>query len=116
MQHPVLRFGAVVALLGYLVLLTWLSLRTPGGTASFDGADKLYHALAYGGLMCLSGIALGRARLLAALIATVAFGILMEIAQGALTALREPSLVDIVANSIGAGLVWAGLAWLAHRN
>ena len=104
------------ALCAYCVLLAWLSLRTGAAPGGFEGADKLYHALAYGGLMVLMAAALGISRIGLAFVATCLFGILMELAQGWLTEWREPSLLDGLANAVGALLVLCGLAaWRRRR-
>lgn len=115
MMHPGLRIAAGVAVPIYIALLAWLSLRTPGTGASIDGIDKLYHAIAYGGLMVLIGIAAGPHRRWRALAVTLAIGIVMEAAQGAFTASREPSLADIVANSVGALCALLALRFFGRR-
>ncbi|HWI41703.1 MAG TPA: VanZ family protein [Verrucomicrobiae bacterium] len=74
--------------------------------------DKLQHALAYSALAAAAGHAF-RARSLrgwnrAALVA-VAFGILMEIAQGALTDTRAAEVADAVADAAGA---YAGILFM----
>lgn len=76
--------------------------------AHVDNADKLEHALAYGFLMlwfCQDYRRLGQRMLLAALL--VGLGVGMEFLQG-LTGYRSFEYGDMLANSAGVLLGWAG--------
>ena len=70
---------------------------------AFDGIDKLEHLAGYALLSGWSVLLFERrdARL-RAMLATIAFGVAVEVAQGLFTATREPDVLDAVANSIGA--------------
>lgn len=73
--------------------------------SAFDGMDKLEHLTGYG---LLSGwsllvFATRRARI-AAMLGVIAFGVLIEFAQGAFTTTREPDVFDALANATGATL------------
>lgn len=121
MSHPCLpvlqstrsnRFWyAVLAL--YLLVLLFLSLNPwlrPASDASLLSPDKLDHALAYGGLavilyLCLrKNIADFRNAWIAALLAAIAAGALIELTQALFTHHRSGSFADAAANAIGAGL------------
>ncbi|HEY4559297.1 MAG TPA: VanZ family protein [Lysobacter sp.] len=95
-------------------MLAWLAMFAAIATGSllpagdlpppaFDGIDKLEHLAGYGLLSGWSVLLFERrdARL-RAMLAAIAFGVAVEIAQGVLTATREPDVLDAVANSIGA--------------
>jgi len=111
----------------YLALITIVSLlpgRDFGGLNAPPGADKLAHIGMYAGFVLLSAWALwerGRADLRwLTLAAGVAFGygMLMEIAQGAMDLGRTCSLADMLANAAGAGLgaaLWRGWSRSARR-
>lgn len=102
---------AVLAL--YLLALLFLSLNPwlrPASTASFLSPDRLDHALAYGGLVIILYLCLQKTIIdsgsawIAALLAAIAAGILIEFAQTLVTHHRSGSLADAAANAIGAGL------------
>lgn len=107
------QFWYVVLAL-YLLVLLFLSLnpwvRPASGAAPLMSPDKFDHVLAYGGLavihyLCFqkSIIDSGRAWI-AALLAAIVIGILIELAQTLFTHHRSGSFADAVANAIGAGL------------
>ena len=104
MLAGIARVTAWLLLAAYVVLLVWLSLREPSASAQPPGLDKLYHFLAYGGLMVLLVAAMGMERMWRAFLLASLFGFLMELAQATLSAVREPSLLDAAANMTGAGL------------
>ena len=102
----------VAGWLAMLALVATGSLMPSSGLpdVAFPGADKLQHAVGYA---AMSGYAVmlfatRRARWTAAA-GLVAFGIGIELAQGALTADRSPELADVIANAAGiaAGLLVA---------
>ncbi len=104
----------------YLAVLFWAGLipltHLPG--PEFKWADKVWHAVAFGGLAALGSRALryaGRpapaANRDAALVAT-ALGGLLEVLQS-FTAYRSADLADFVADALGVGLVYLVLVRLA---
>ena len=107
MLAAIARGATWLLLLSYTVLLVWLQLRTPSGAPQPEGLDKLYHFLAYGGLMTLLVAAMGTQRMWRAFLMASLFGFIMELAQATFSAAREPSFIDGLANMTGAGL--AGL-------
>lgn len=86
--------------LGWLLVLVtvWFSLTPRPPMLNVDNGDKVGHFLAYAGLM-FWWAALARRRWRAALFLLL-LGLAMEIAQG-FTPNREPSLLDMLANSLG---------------
>jgi hypothetical protein len=68
----------------------------------FPAADKLQHAVAYGLLFLLGGLAGYRARPLA--VGLIALGAVIEVAQGTLTATRSAEWLDLAADAVGVGL------------
>ena len=104
----------------YLALITALSLlpsRDFSGIEAPPGADKLVHAGMYAGFVILSAWARwergpARMRWLALMaVAAFGYGMLMELAQGAMAMGRECSATDMLANAVGAAL--GALAWWA---
>lgn len=101
-------------LAAWITCLIWLSLAShPPVVPRLLAWDKLHHALAYAILMLLSGrffSLLWRRTLhgwVSGFVFSLAFGLLMEIAQGTLTTNRYADYQDLIANAIGAGLVFA---------
>lgn len=93
-----------LAILASLTVLT-ASLWPASGPAT--GNDKTDHFLAYGGLMLLWYLAIQANKvrqLLLIMAGVIAFGGLIEFLQG-LTSYRFASLADMIANSVGAGLM-----------
>lgn len=114
------RVLRLLALGAYSIIILWLSLtpHPPELSGDFLGWDKAQHAAAYGLLTWLAGRALElhltprtRAWLMAALYA-LAFGSLMEIAQGAMTQVRFADPQDLLANAIGTVAVYT---WARSR-
>ncbi|MCC7200882.1 MAG: VanZ family protein [Gammaproteobacteria bacterium] len=68
--------------------------------------DKGEHFLGYFALAAWWLGLLPRNRYLACVIAVIAFGIGIELAQGFLTTTRQMDPTDVLANSLGAGLAW----------
>lgn len=103
-------FAAAFVLTAAAIL--WFSLKPmPGQSTSH--IDKLEHFTAYAGLTLLGFLALGRssARLVAIVLL---FGVGVEIAQALMPTGRTGSVLDALANTAGASLVWAGWAWMAR--
>lgn len=103
--------AALLAL--WMSFLLWSSLASQlPAIPRFLAWDKLQHLFAYALLMFFSGRffkSLVRNRLrgwIIAFIFTLGFGLLMEIGQETLSASRHADWKDLVANSLGAGLVF----------
>ena len=109
------RVLRLIALAGYSAIVLWLSLtpHPPELSSDFFGWDKAQHASAYAVFTLLAGRALElylppptRAWLLATLLA-LAFGGMIEVAQGTMTQVRFADPQDLLANAVGAGAVYA---------
>ena len=97
-----LRRLAGILTLVWAALIVILSLAPAGPGSSFPGADKLMHFLAYAGLAFLWGASASHRPWPVILALVITYGGAMELAQGAFTSLRTPSLLDRVANGLGA--------------
>lgn len=101
------------------VLIAVVSLLPPRGTPGVEIADlgevlaTVGHTIAYAALGALAVLAQRRPRPSLALVGVVAYGALLEIAQGAL-GLRSFQWTDIAANAVGA-LVGVLIATLLSR-
>ena len=112
----------VAGWLGMLALVAIGSLMPSSGLpdVGFPGADKLQHGVGYAAMSAYAAMlfATRRARWTAAA-GLLAFGIAIELAQGAFTVDRSPELADVFANAAGiaAGLLVARtrLALLLQR-
>lgn len=97
--------------LAYSVALAVISLVSNDGLPYLgtNYEDKIYHLLAYA-LLCylwykvLFNINIKYAVLIA-LIASIIYGTIIEVLQGQLTVTRDASIMDIVANTMGAVIV-----------
>ncbi|MEA2557731.1 MAG: hypothetical protein QOG88_1269 [Actinomycetota bacterium] len=117
-QHDRAIDVALWGLTAACVLVTlWFSfVEAPPGGSSFDGADKVGHALAYFATSLSFLFAAvwrprrgdGRyvRRAMWVPVGAVAFGALIEVLQG-LTPTRSPEIGDILAEAAGAGLALA---------
>jgi glycopeptide antibiotics resistance protein len=113
-------YAALLA--AWMGCLMWLSLasRLPSVPRLFAW-DKLQHFSAYAVLMFFSGNffrLLFKKRLkgwIIGFIFSVGFGLMMEIGQMSLSASRHADWKDLIANSLGAGLILA-VALLSHKN
>jgi len=92
----------------WVVAVVWLSLTPAPVDSGVDHGDKVGHLLAYAGLMWWWG-QLDKHRM-RVFVLFVALGAVMELLQG-LTPTREPSLADMLANTVGAVLGW----FVTHR-
>lgn len=77
-------------------------------------SDKVEHAIAYGVLSACICFWLGGRRMFAGVLLTVGFGAVLEIAQALAGTGRTASLLDEIANLVGACL-GAGLAWMVAK-
>lgn len=101
------------------VAIIWLSLipAPPGIENPLLGWDKLQHAAAYGLLTLLGFLALGslipypRRWALSAMLLAILFGALMEAAQGLFTATRTAEAGDLLADAVGAMLIYGAVTW-----
>lgn len=116
--HLVLR---ALILAGWMGSLLWLSLvSTSFQVPEILAWDKLQHGIAHAVLTLLAGwffSALWRsepAGWWSGLLLSLAFGILIEVAQGTLTTDRVADWHDLVANMVGAGSVFV-IAMFWHR-
>lgn len=109
------RLARALPAVAWAGLTYWLSSqpRLPETAFLFPGADKVFHALAYGVLALLIAYALearrARASAIAVLVATV-YGATDE-AHQALVPGRSPDVLDLVADAVGATL-FVGARWL----
>ncbi len=125
---PLAKPGLWLAGAAAIALAIALGSLLPGPlVAAVSGFDKLEHLVAYLLLaLWLAGM-VERRHYPGAALAALLFGALLEMAQGAMTATREPEWADVAANALGAGtaLILARLgvggwalraeAWLGWR-
>jgi len=94
-----------IALIVCLGLVTWQSLLPANGLQGVPHSDKVIHFLIYG-LLCL--LAIGSRftpHYLWAFLSVIAFGLLIEILQGAMGWGRTASIWDMLANTLGAAIM-----------
>ena len=103
MKRVALLLGLIMVVGVFIVCLMPLQIKT------VENGDKIQHFLAYGGLMLWFGFWFP-SRLRLWLVLFIAMGILIEFLQG-LTPYRSFSVADMLANSIGALLLYAVLVW-----
>lgn len=103
-KSPALRRLAGIAAVGLMIAIAVLSLLPPDNLQPVDNSDKLNHFIAYGCLGLAMAIAAGPGRALRAFLITIVYGALMEVAQALAPTGREFSLLDEVANILGASL------------
>ena len=111
-DRPLNRVAAVLflALLALVVWGSFASIETPGA----GRYDKLQHLVAYGGLAALGFTARGR-RSLGLLALLAALGAAIEALQATLTAGRQGSALDLLANCSGLALAWIAATVLLRR-
>lgn len=94
--------AARIGVVAWLLVVVWASLvpsqDVPGATAM---SDKAWHALAYAVLGALGTLALRPPRPVLVLVAAIAIGLALELAQAA-TGYRTFDLVDLLADALGA--------------
>lgn len=97
--------------IAYTIALAAICLMPDDGLPYFgtNFEDKIYHLLAYAVLSFLWYTAFKnnniRPEITLAFIASVIYGIIIEVLQGQLTASRDASFTDIVANTVGVAIV-----------
>lgn len=89
----------------FAAAILFLSLQPAGDMVGPPYADKVQHAVAYGGLTLLTALGWPKLRLLAVVIMATTFGIGVEIAQGLGGQGRMFSVFDGMANGVGATIV-----------
>ncbi|MCH4271468.1 VanZ family protein [Kerstersia gyiorum] len=101
---------ALAATLALLVIISFLTLASPGSLPRVAGGDKVHHALAFAALVFPVVVA-RPAWALRAFIGAVAYGGLIELVQPSFG--RAGEWADLIADTIGAaaGVV---LAWLTR--
>ena len=96
-----------------LAFMTWSSLSpivVEVVTVQYSGL--VFHLIAYGSLtFWFQQIFRGNRNLLLVAISMFAYGLLMEAAQGLLTATRDANLLDVVANTLGVILGTIASRW-----
>lgn len=92
---------AALALIVVLVI-AWLSLAPPSSASGLPGNDKIGHFLAYGALTFTALLALPQRFAILVLGLSLAYGGVLELAQGLMPFGRETSWLDMAANTIGA--------------
>lgn len=98
---------ALVLLIGYIGLLTFLSLinivKINSLGSSFD--DKIHHFIAYFGLTVLLYLYIEKTtlkyKMLYIILIPILYGIIIEVLQGMLANLRKADFYDVIANTIG---------------
>lgn len=112
------RLWLTVSYLAILVLLSTMPASAVPGLQLFPGFDKLVHIGMYFGLTLLACWTLHaeehRRRILMVVLGAVLWGMLMEMAQGAMHAGRTFEWKDVVSNSVGA-MVGAAVYYLVGR-
>lgn len=97
---PIFRLCTVV----FAAAILFLSLQPSTGQASIPHADKVQHVLAYGVLAVLTGLGWPRLRRVWLIVLPALFGVGVEVLQGAMAMGRTPSVLDAVANTLGAAI------------
>ena len=97
------RIAGILAV-ALMIAIAVLSLLPPADLPPVEGSDKLKHFLAYGSLGGAMAIAAGPGKALRTFLITIGYGALMEVAQALAPTGREFSILDEVANALGAGL------------
>ncbi len=106
-NRRLLLFGTIAYTLAILVMSLVSNQSLPSFGANYE--DKIFHLLAYGLLnllwyKALVGFEIKRP-IGIAFFASIVYGIIIEVLQGQYTIVREPSIMDGIANSIGVAIV-----------
>lgn len=97
--------------MGYTIAIAILSLISNDDVPHFGAKneDKIFHLIAYALLTLLWSKVCFKYKskhpIAIAFVVSITYGIILEVLQGQLTAGRDPSFMDIVANSIGVTIV-----------
>lgn len=99
----------------YCLFVIWASLLPSSHENSIPHLDKMLHAAVYGLLAFGLSIAWPNVSKLKIWIACLLYGGTMEVAQGSFTLTRTPSLLDFIANGVGAALALFVLRYLNQK-
>ena len=113
-RSSAMRRFAGICTICLMIAIAILSILPSGDLPPVEGSDKLKHFIAYGSLGGAMAIAAGPGRALRAFLITIGYGALMEVAQSLAPTGREFSVLDEVANMLGAGL-GTGIALALRR-
>jgi len=114
--RPVSRRLSLLAKIGLglaLLFITVQSLVPSSESLAPALSDKLLHLVAYAGVAGLAGAAWPELSLKKIFIGAVVWGLMIEILQMVMPFGREGSVLDIVANTIGAGMMCGAWALVA---
>ena len=101
----------LVITMGYTIVLAVLSLISNDTIPHFgtNYEDKIFHLIAYGLLTFLWYNVFfnlnSKHPITIAFVVSIIYGIIIEVLQGQFTVARDPSFMDIIANSIGVTIV-----------
>ena len=104
-----------LAALLFAAAILFASLQPFSGTPSLTHFDKLQHFLAYGVLTVLLGMGWPRLRVIWLIAGATLFGAGVEVAQGLSGTGRVPSVLDGLANLVGA-LMGGALIHVRYRD
>ena len=104
LRSSTMRRLAGIAAICLMAAIAVLSLLPANDLPPVEGPDKLKHFIAYANLGSAMAIAAGPGRALRAFLMTIGYGALMEVAQALAPTGRDFSILDEVANILGAGL------------
>lgn len=93
--------------LAVLAVILFTGLRPDPIPQAFDQQDKLHHLLGFAALMFTMRMAFAQRQLFWTVVLSLAAALLIEIAQGMLPS-RQSSMGDMLANTMGVLLGWAG--------
>ena len=114
LRHQRLWLGVWV--FGWLLCIALSLIAPPDLPETPPLSDKLGHLLAYGVLAAWAvQLFAPRRALVASLVALIALGVILELAQGGLTATRKPDPRDALANALGV-LLGGALVFTPVRN
>lgn len=116
LSFPVfLRLPLRLSLWGYSFFIVWASLRPSGSGGAVPHLDKVFHVLVYAILAFVMATAWPKLPKAKVFWACVAFGGIMEVAQGVIASGRTASLYDGLANSVGAALGLYLASWIVVK-
>lgn len=107
-NRPDLRWVSAIARIVFIlaiIAIAYASVLPSGSSASIPHLDKLFHALAYGGLTIILAIAFTRLHIFGLFLVPVMYGAGLEIIQGVFTQSRTASWADALANASGVALI-----------
>ena len=110
-----LRTPLRVFMLLFCLFIMWVSLRTSTGGNSIPHFDKIAHAGVYGILAFGVSLAWPDMSKIKIWIACLFYGGAMELAQGSFAFMRTPSILDFIANGVGAALALCIVGYLNKK-